>query len=171
MAGGSVERAFYVDLDGVMADFQGFVKLQFGMELDRNSFDPPGMWEAINKHEGFWASLPVMHDAMELWNGLKALGIEPAILTGWSSRANSTCEIQKRWWVADHLGDDVRCIVCRSRDKRDYGKPGDVLIDDWTRYRHLWEEMGGIFVLHTSARESLKAVEAICGGEVATSTR
>ena len=34
-------------------------------------------------------------------------------------------------------------------------QPGDILIDDWPKYKHLWEEAGGIFILHTSAAQSI----------------
>lgn len=53
---------------------------------------------------------------------------------------------------------DTTMICCLSKNKRDYMKPGDVLVDDWTRYRPLWEEAGGIFIHHKSAKESIEAL-------------
>ena len=42
--------------------------------------------------------------------------------------------------------------------------PGDALVDDWDRYRGLWEEAGGLFIHHTSARASIAALSASrCG--------
>jgi hypothetical protein len=35
-------------------------------------------------------------------------------------------------------------------------KAGDILIDDFLKYRHLWEEAGGIFIRHISAKGSLE---------------
>ena len=40
-------------------------------------------------------------------------------------------------------------------------KPGDILIDDYLTYRHLWEEHGGTFIHHTSAKESLQQLAAL----------
>jgi hypothetical protein len=34
--------------------------------------------------------------------------------------------------------------------------PGDILVDDYLKYRHLWEEAGGVFVHHTSARHTIR---------------
>jgi hypothetical protein len=40
-------------------------------------------------------------------------------------------------------------------------KPGDVLIDDYIAYQDLWEDAGGVFILHTSARDSLDRLAAM----------
>ena len=36
-----------------------------------------------------------------------------------------------------------------------YVGAGDILIDDWTKYRHLWLAAGGIWITHTSAQGSI----------------
>ena len=48
-----------------------------------------------------------------------------------------------------------------ARQKCEYASPGDVLVDDTTRYAHLWEARGGIFVRHTSAVESIQALREL----------
>jgi hypothetical protein len=35
---------------------------------------------------------------------------------------------------------------------------GDVLVDDWPKYRHLWEAAGSIFILHENADKSIEQV-------------
>jgi hypothetical protein len=52
-------------------------------------------------------------------------------------------------------------ICCSSPEKKNYMKPGDILVDDWPRYRDLWENAGGVFILHTSAVDSIERVKAI----------
>ena len=49
----------------------------------------------------------------------------------------------------------TRIITTLARDKRDHAKEGDVLVDDQDKHRHLWEEVGGIFVHHRSAKQSI----------------
>jgi hypothetical protein len=39
--------------------------------------------------------------------------------------------------------------------------PGDVLVDDLLKYRHLWEEAGGVFVHHRTARDTLGKLSAL----------
>ena len=60
----------------------------------------------------------------------------------------------KRAWVVRHLGDhvDVRC--CRSKEKCLHASPGDVLIDDWEKYKSLWVGAGGVWITHRSAAET-----------------
>jgi hypothetical protein len=48
--------------------------------------------------------------------------------------------------------------MCRSQDKARFCKPGDVLIDDWSRYRDKWEAAGGVFIHHASVTQSLAAL-------------
>ena len=52
-------------------------------------------------------------------------------------------------------------IVCRSKDKIKFAKPGDVIVDDWTKWQHVWEKGGGIWVLHTSAANSIAKLKEL----------
>ena len=45
--------------------------------------------------------------------------------------------------------------------KRRYCEPGDVLVDDSLKYRHLWEEAGGLFIHHRNAQQTLKELERL----------
>jgi hypothetical protein len=60
----------------------------------------------------------------------------------------------KRAWIARHLGDHVEVRCSRSRDECKHAAPGDVLIDDWVKYRNLWIEAGGLWITHTSAGDT-----------------
>jgi 5'(3')-deoxyribonucleotidase len=154
-------RQLFVDLDGVLADFDRHYYEQFGIKTDRNAPEPPGFWTPIEQHGAFFATMPVIPDALRLWEGAKRLHPNPIILTGIPRIEN--VQEHKRGWVHQHIDPHATVICCRSKDKRKHGKPGDVLVDDWHKYRHLWEEMGGVFVLHTSATASLCEVASIFG--------
>jgi 5'(3')-deoxyribonucleotidase len=145
----------FLDMDGVLADFDAsYIKLFGALPMRQvGQKDPPGMWEKIRANRWFYRELPLMPDAMVLWNSVEHLN--PIVLTGVPAFQVPEAEAQKREWLAEKFGQEVRIICCKSQDKRLHGKPGDVLVDDWSKYRHLWEAMGGVFVLHTSARESV----------------
>jgi hypothetical protein len=68
-------------------------------------------------------------------------------------------EPQKRAW-AERWFPGVPVITTSAALKREHCHPGDALVDDRDKYRHLWEEAGGIFIHHRSAAESIKALEA-----------
>jgi hypothetical protein len=48
--------------------------------------------------------------------------------------------------------------TCWSREKSLHASPGDVLIDDYEKYRGLWIEAGGRWITHISAAETDRAL-------------
>ena len=138
----------FVDLDGVLADFDaGYAALSRGArEVD---------WSLIKAAPGFWRDLPLMPDAMVLWEAVRDQ--HPTILTGLPDDMQSA-EEEKRAWVEEHLGPDIEVICCRSEDKASYARPGDILVDDREKYRALWEGAGGVWITHRSAEESIRAL-------------
>lgn len=154
----------FIDLDGVMADFDKRAIEILGVR-PRDFEGQEGadrLWEKIDAYPNFFLSLEPMKDAMVLWDGVEARGFIPTVLTGtprWNNKENMDPSEQKRQWVLKHLYHG-RTITCKSRDKcLHMEQPGDVLIDDWHRYAGLWREKGGKFILHTSAVESLKELD------------
>lgn len=148
----------FVDLDGVVADFDGYYESCFGVRPDRNQADPDGLWENITGHGSFYRSLPKLPDADVLVDGIRQRGYEVVFLTGipYSVPMATT---DKQDWVMSNFGPNQTTICCRSRDKHRWGTRGDILIDDWEKYRSLWEGMGGVFILHRSAATSLAELD------------
>jgi hypothetical protein len=110
-------------------------------------------WQKLAQAPDFYFSLPLLPDAMQLYDAVKHL--DPIILTG-LPRGNWAADQKKRW--AEQHFPGVRMITCMARDKRNHAKDGDVLVDDMEKYRHLWEQAGGIFVHHRSAAESVETL-------------
>ena len=114
-----------------------------------------------------------MPDARQLWDGVHALMANQIarpfflptvkVLTGIPKPSRQLLNVaeQKRQWVREHFGAHVQVIACLSEEKRKFAKHGDVLIDDLSRHRHLWEEIGGVFILHESADQSLKELTGL----------
>lgn len=155
----------FLDCDGVLADFDAYASTLLGMTLDeyeKNKHQPEG-WDILYAHEDFFYKLPKMRDADELVDGVRALGFEPIVLTGVPSKEGSDWAIpQKQRWVAEHFpGTSVIC--CKSKDKFRSMVPErhNVLIDDWQKFKSVWEEAGGTFILHKTARQSLAELEAL----------
>lgn len=146
-------RQLYLDCDGVLADFDKGATAVLGM--------PPRAFEKRHGLGRFWAnlasapdfyfSLPLLPDAMRLYEAVKHLN--PVILTG-LPRGNWAAD-QKVRWAAQHFP-GVRIITTMARDKRDHAKSGDVLVDDQDRHRARWEEIGGIFIHHKDVDETLE---------------
>jgi 5'(3')-deoxyribonucleotidase len=146
------QRQLYLDCDGVLADFDAGVRKLLGMP-PQEFVEKRGMgtfWKKLATAPDFYASLPLMPDARELFDAVKHL--EPVILTG-LPRGNWAAP-QKVRWAAEHFP-GTKILTVMAVDKRNHCTEGDVLVDDTLKHRHLWEEAGGIFVHHKNARESL----------------
>lgn len=148
----------FLDNDGVLANFDGPAERIFGVPSRKaeENLGTDRFWVDLQSYPNFYRDLPLMPDAMVLFNAVKHLN--PIILTG--CPRGGWAEPQKQAWGAEKFP-DTKMICCASKDKRLYMKPGDVIIDDWPKYHDLWEEAGGIFILHTSAQESIAALFAL----------
>jgi hypothetical protein len=142
----------YLDCDGVLADFDAGAIAVLGMH-PRKYQDSRGLhrfWHALARADDFYGTLPPLPDAMALFEGVRHLS--PIILTG--VPRGGWAEDQKRRWAAHHFP-GVPIITTSAALKREHCHPGDILVDDTLKYRHLWEEAGGHFVHHTSAAATL----------------
>lgn len=142
----------YLDLDGVMADFDAHFRELFG--LDNRAMADDAMWATINAHPTFFFDMPPCPGAIEFFEEIRPL--RPTILTA-SPRSNfANSARQKRAWVYKHLSGDTEVIpVLGGRNKPLYmHAPGDILIDDFERNTCLWEEAGGVAILHSTFEET-----------------
>lgn len=146
----------FIDLDNVLADFDGHHQACFGTTPGRQIPAPDDFWPRIEAHGSFFRDLPLMADARDLWAAALAIHGSPQVLTAVPDRPSAeTFGRQKRAWVAAHFGPEVPVICSGPAQKHAWGQPGDILIDDWDVHQPAWEAMGGLFILHRSALGSL----------------
>ena len=147
----------FLDLDGVLADFDAGARKLFGTS-SRAFEEKHGkreFWRRIANASDFYGSLPLMPDAMELFEAVKHL--EPTILTGLP--LGNWAAPQKVRWAAEHFP-GTKIITTMARDKHKHMEPGDVLVDDRLNHRATYEEAGMVFVHHTSAKASVRELAA-----------
>jgi 5'(3')-deoxyribonucleotidase len=148
-----------MDCDGVLADFDTRAKEIFNGKLAwqmEKIIGEEKMWAAIRAYTGgFFRTLPLMPGAERMMHVLRVFG--PTILTG--CPPGGFAEPEKVQWAEEHFP-DVPIITCRSSEKRNYMRPGDILVDDFEKYRHLWEAAGGIFILYQNAEQAIRDVLA-----------
>jgi hypothetical protein len=154
----------FLDCDGVLADFDALASDIFGMEPkaweDEHGSGP--FWKTLRNFKdanghGFFRALPLMRDARRLFDAVKHL--KPTILTG--CPFGNWAPPQKLEWAAEHFP-GTKMLTCMARDKITHLEhPGDVLVDDKTKYQPIWEEGGGIFVHHTDAESTLAKLKEI----------
>lgn len=147
----------HIDMDGVVADFDTHYFNLFGYRPTRWPLPDSTDWKLVNSVPDFFATIPMMPDAPEL---LAGIGQPFQILTG-TPREVDVCRNQKRDWIPAHIVPAPPVVCCPAREKWTHGGPGDVLIDDFLKYADLWRAMGGHFIHHTSAAESLRQLRAL----------
>jgi hypothetical protein len=164
---------FYLDMDGVIADFDGRFKEYTGYypKEYQEKFSKKEFFKEINKggHK-FWAEMQWTPFGQKIWNKLKGLNVSILTSPGEFHQAKEG----KLEWVNKHLG-DVKVDFKLSGQKHtildDRSIPKDseteermyhVLIDD--HYSNLipWDEAGGksIKVTHNNTSAVIKDISS-----------
>ena len=153
-----MRKQIYLDCDGVLADFDKGAEKVLGLptRVFEKRFGPGAFWKRLAGADGFFENLEPMPDAFQLFEAVKDKS--PIILTG-LPRGN-WAEPQKRRWAERHFP-GVPVITTMAALKREHCHPGDVLVDDRDKHRHLWEQAGGVFVHHKTAERSIQELEAL----------
>lgn len=160
-----VKRTVYIDMDGVLADFdKGFFNISGGKTAE-NTPDPE-LWEIIGKYGKvkFFSELPWMPGGQELWGFVTDNFLKVKILSacGRNSDVDKETPTGKLTWLRHHLThlsmDDI-ILVTNKHKKRHYSKPDDIIIDDTPVVIHEWVKKGGIGILHKDSGETISVLK------------
>ena len=159
----------YVDMDGVIADFdQRFKDLSGGIPPKEyeTKFGKKKFWDLIDKDNylEFWTDIKKMEDANTLMDFVSQYDYE--LLTAPSIKKQS--EYGKKIWIQIHVGDLFQSppkVNFKSAKTKHEIKPNlsefDILIDDREQTINNWNNSGGIGILHTSAASTIKQLKAL----------
>jgi hypothetical protein len=143
-------RRVYLDLDGVLADFDGTYERLFGHHPDDASTSSL-MWQNIWAADKFFLNLQPFFGHGIFYNQAANLADQLCpILTACPRSRFGEVAVQKREWVRRNLPDDTTMIPTpESKSKPFYmHAPGDILIDDWSKNCEAWELAGGAAIQH-----------------------
>jgi len=159
-------RTIFLDMDGVLADLKTTASRIHGK--DYKSLTPKQFWHPIvNVIEHFFATLDMLPDAPELFAAAKSFdGADVAVLTALPKpigKFYKDVKQDKIDWAHRHFGRDlpVHTVVGGVNKGRFCKSPHDILIDDMPRNVRVWQEAGGIGILHTSAKDSIAQLREI----------
>ena len=158
---GLIRYRLFIDLDGVLVDFDSGVLALFGKSPEE--LPPRVMWPRLAKTSGFYDKLDWLSDGRVLWEFVQHH--QPIILTGLP--IGTWAEGQKRAWCSRELGSAIPVITCMSKEKhykaletcQENEKP--VLVDDRLKLKESWEDVGGKFIHHISAAQSIAALKEL----------
>lgn len=153
-----ITSRIYLDLDGVMADFDRHFVDYFG--VDNKSMSDAEMWKMINGYDGFFRNLPPCEGAIEFFEIIREFG--PFILTACPKSNYERAAVQKREWVKEHLSPWITVLpVLGGKNKKLFmHDKGDILIDDFEKNCNAWNEHGGTAILHKNFEETKKMLFA-----------
>lgn len=152
----------FVDMDGVVANWEGRVQDILGDQYATAS--KSYKWAMITKYNNdvqpFYATLDKMLDADELWTFVTETFQYYSILSAAGSTPKDS-STQKRLWLLNNLGETNTIIVRDGGDKAKFANPKTILIDDRDKVLNPFIAAGGIGILHTSAKDTIKQLEKI----------
>jgi hypothetical protein len=155
------DSKIWVDMDGVLADFDSWVWGQLPKETTTDG----QMWKWLQAQSRPYFRFLPMKDAVHLWDAVNAAAPgKVEILTGIPFK-NHMPEVEqdKRDWLKKYelsFPDAVMSIGPYARDKYKHCRPGDVLIDDNARNIVQWTNAGGFGIFHTSTETTLEVLKA-----------
>lgn len=165
-------KKIYLDMDGVLADFDRGVRELCGMEPSpqnegwRPGMDDP-MWAKVREIDHYYDKLELMPDAKTMFDTLyEKYGDKCEILTGIPKpkRGILTAGEDKINWAHRLLSRDLVVNIVYREQKPDYCTGKDcILIDDLKKNIEAWEECGGTGILFTNGSDTLKRIEEISG--------
>ena len=150
----------YIDSDGVLSDFHGWVTghnggvLDESIDIDRFIVDHyktcyidaqqlPGrdLWFLLLATDPDWYVLSSVGTLDRFLGVADDLSEEEVI-----RRYNILIENKYRWFEERGVPRDKVILVGRSADKVKYCQPGDILYDDFNKTLDLWAEAGGLAI-------------------------
>jgi 5'(3')-deoxyribonucleotidase len=161
----------YVDMDGVIADFDKKTKELIGKSLDEFPTSAEG-WAAMNNHKDIYSLLEPMPDALELIEGIldlrKIYDFRLEVLTAIPKIGRiPTAKQDKVYWIEKHFPGifDQFNIGPNAEHKQYHCVTDDVLIDDSVQNIPQWNSKGGLGILHTRASDSLLELYGYLSGK------
>lgn len=158
------KRTVYIDMDGVIADFDGGFQSIAGISTD--NVQDVELWQRISDYgkSKFFSELPWMPGGQELWTFVNENFLSVKVLTalGKSDAIDGQTSEGKRMWLHKNIPSlrDSNIIMVRNKHlKRHYSRPGDIIIDDTESTIIEWDKKGGIGIFYKTADETINELK------------
>lgn len=157
------EFELYLDMDGVFANFVKGVEDLCGMNFETTT-DKGLIWKKINKASTFWAQLEWLEEGRVLWDFIKQHRSSfklISMLTGWPVGDQKGIREKTEW--AHREMQKMPVLVTKRKDKAQYADARSILIDDHPENIQLWQEKGGVGILHVTAEQTIAELKRVTG--------
>ena len=153
----------YLDMDGVLSDFNQRFRSLAGMEPDEfeSKYGKTAFWDFIDEGNNkirFWVGIPVMNGAKELVD--LASKYNYSVLTAPSAKKQS--RLGKSLWIRNHTGDlfpSKPSVIFKRASEKHLVKPeltkNDILVDDKKSTIDNWNAAGGTGIFYKNISQVL----------------
>lgn len=141
----------YIDMDGVVADFDQSIVNIFGEEYSGKIADK--FWKQTCVEAEVFRQMPPIPEGVKMVEAIRAKN-EICFMTSTGGMPHHVdIAKQKLDWLHKHgFGEHPVAFCMNTRGKGLYAKPGASLIDDRVKVCDAWVDGGGIAFLFTRAR-------------------
>ena len=156
-------RKIYLDLDGVITDFERRYREIFGTD--------PALVRAHKQFSDHWTefveghhfnSLDYHEGALELLAYLESKDVEIEILSSsGGEKYHDIVEQDKILWLIEHGIPYHPNIVSGRSKKKDFAEADTLLIDDTEDNVNQFVEAGGLGIYHTNVKETIAKLEEL----------
>lgn len=148
----------YLDMDGVVADFDALAQKIIGHTHEPNVRYPDSDWNKILAYPRFYKDLPLCTNAKHLVDSVQILakhhGRDLVFLTAIPKHNDMPWAFSdKVEWARWHFPGVPVWFGPYSHDKQMYARDGEILIDDRRTNIEEWQEAGGQGILYTGSAE------------------
>lgn len=161
-------KTVYVDMDDVLVEFHDFVSARFGVGI--KTLTKTEFWNRLMEYPNIYSELPIHPDAKRLMQmvdmAARRHGYRVCVLTATAMPSKiPLCVPHKLACIEEHFpGTFDRVVTCLRQEKKNFCKPGDILIDDRDENCEEWEEQGGTAILYTDFAGSIGALRTYLMG-------
>jgi 5'(3')-deoxyribonucleotidase len=153
MIGDEMKKKIYIDMDGVVADFDKFVSNLLGRKIGWGVSDlTSAEWSKVAAVPNFYNQLDLIEDSEVMVAAALSFStrFDVEFLTALPRESTMpTARADKTDWLAEHFPGVPINFGPFSRDKQKWFKtPGDILIDDKPSNVAEWVTAGGIAIHH-----------------------
>ena len=153
----------YCDMDGVLVDFVKYTSEHLGQRFTDEA------WTELPTD--MFYRMPPMSDAKVLWNFIGKY--DPFILTAVPKKSpergpvsERAADDKKRWMNKHFRVNDAKVHAVLRKHKSNFAKDGkdgrpNLLIDDHSKNVEAFKRAGGLGIVHTSARNTIKELRKL----------
>ena len=161
-------KTIFLDMDGVVADFNGYAKELVGYTAPGKRY-PEEDWDKIKANPRLYREIPVIEGSEYFVERVRQLANEndmPLKFLSAVPRQNDVGWVfwDKIEWVKTYFPGIPLWFGPYSRDKHVHCVNADILIDDREDNIQDWTTAGGIGILHTDFITSIQELEGVLHG-------